>query len=93
LSTVNLLNLFIHSLLNGTAITSELLINPSKPKLVVTVLYNSFHRYNWLTLFVQGLGGKVEGKRPLGRPRRKWEGGIRMDLREGGWGCGVDSVG
>jgi hypothetical protein len=36
---------------------------------------------------------KPEGKRPLGRPRRRWEKGIRMDLREIGWGCGVDSVG
>jgi hypothetical protein len=26
--------------------------------------------------------GKPEGKRPLGRPRRRWEEGIRMDLRE-----------
>jgi hypothetical protein len=26
------------------------------------------------------------GKRPLGRPRRRWEDGIRMDLREIGWG-------
>jgi hypothetical protein len=25
-------------------------------------------------------------KRPLGRPRRRWENGIRMDLREIGWG-------
>jgi hypothetical protein len=34
------------------------------------------------------LVGKPEGKRPLGRPRRRWEDGIRMDLREiglGGW--------
>jgi hypothetical protein len=31
--------------------------------------------------------GKLEGKRPLGRPRRRWEDGIRMDLRETGlWG-------
>jgi hypothetical protein len=30
------------------------------------------------------LMGKPEGKRPLGRPRRKWEDGIRMDLRETG---------
>jgi hypothetical protein len=28
------------------------------------------------------LVGKSEGKRPLGRPRRRWEDGIRMDLRE-----------
>ena len=28
--------------------------------------------------------GKPEGKRPLGRPRRRWEDNIKMDLREGG---------
>jgi hypothetical protein len=39
------------------------------------------------------LVGKPEGKRPLGRPRRRWEDGIRMDLEEIGWGCGVDSTG
>jgi hypothetical protein len=33
------------------------------------------------------LVGKNEGKRPLGRPRRKWEDEIRMDLREIGLGC------
>jgi hypothetical protein len=32
------------------------------------------------------LVGKPEGKRPLGRPRRRWEDGIRMDLREIGLG-------
>jgi hypothetical protein len=32
------------------------------------------------------LVGKPEGKRPLGRPRRRREDGIRMDLREIGWG-------
>jgi hypothetical protein len=30
--------------------------------------------------------GKPEGKRPLGRPRRRWEDGIRVDLREIGRG-------
>jgi hypothetical protein len=30
--------------------------------------------------------GKPEGKRSLGRPRRRWENGIRMDLREIGRG-------
>jgi hypothetical protein len=35
------------------------------------------------------LVGKPEGKRPLGKPRRRWEDGIRMDLREIGLG-GVD---
>jgi hypothetical protein len=32
------------------------------------------------------LVGKLEGKRPLERPRRRWEDGIKMDLREIGWG-------
>jgi hypothetical protein len=31
------------------------------------------------------LVGKPEGKRPLGRPRRRWVYGIKMDLRETGW--------
>jgi hypothetical protein len=32
------------------------------------------------------LVGKPEGKTPLGRPRRRWEDGIRMYLKEIGWG-------
>jgi hypothetical protein len=31
------------------------------------------------------LVGKPERKRPLGRPRRRWEAGTRMDLREIGF--------
>jgi hypothetical protein len=31
--------------------------------------------------------GKSEGKRPLGRPRRRWEDGVKRDLRVTGWGC------
>jgi hypothetical protein len=31
------------------------------------------------------LVGKPEVRRPLGRPRRKWEDNIKMDLREVGW--------
>jgi hypothetical protein len=37
------------------------------------------------------LVGKPEGKRPLGRPRPRWEDNIRMDLREIGWG-GMDWI-
>jgi hypothetical protein len=37
------------------------------------------------------LVGKPEGKRPLGRPRRRWEDGVRMNLREIGLG-GVDWI-
>jgi hypothetical protein len=35
--------------------------------------------------------GKPEGKRPLGRQRRRWVDNIKMDLREIGWG-GVDWI-
>ena len=34
------------------------------------------------------LVGKTEGKRPLGRPRHRWEGNIKMDLEEVGRCCG-----
>ena len=38
---------------------------------------------------VQGvLVGKPEGKRPLGRPRHRWEDNIKMDFQEVGGGCG-----
>jgi hypothetical protein len=38
--------------------------------------------------------GRPEGKRPLGRPRRRWEGNIKMDLREMGINGGeLDSAG
>jgi hypothetical protein len=32
------------------------------------------------------LAGRPEGRGPLGRPRRRWEDNIRMDLREIGFG-------
>jgi hypothetical protein len=36
------------------------------------------------------LVGKPEGKRPLGRPRRRWVDNIKLDLGEVGWGDGLD---
>jgi len=36
--------------------------------------------------------GKPEGKRPLGKPRRRWVDSIRMDLQEVGCGC-MDWIG
>jgi hypothetical protein len=33
------------------------------------------------------LVGRPEEKRPLGRPRRRWEDNIKMDVREIGWGA------
>jgi hypothetical protein len=37
------------------------------------------------------LVGKPEGKRPLGRPRRRWEDNIKVDLRQIEWG-GMDWI-
>jgi hypothetical protein len=33
------------------------------------------------------LVGRPEGRRPLGRPRRRWEDNIKMNLQEVGWGA------
>jgi hypothetical protein len=42
----------------------------------------------------RALVGKPEGRRPPGRPRRRWEDNIKMDLREVGWGGnGLDQSG
>jgi hypothetical protein len=38
------------------------------------------------------LVGKPEGKRPLGKPRRRWEDNIKIDLQEVGCG-GMDWIG
>jgi hypothetical protein len=44
------------------------------------------------TKFYKALVGNPEGKRPFGRPRCRWEDGIRMDLRRLAGG-GLDSTG
>jgi len=39
------------------------------------------------------LVGKPEGKRLLGRPKRRWEDDIKMDLQDVGWGMnGIDQA-
>jgi hypothetical protein len=37
------------------------------------------------------LVGRPEGKKPLGRPGRRWEDNKKIDLEEGGWG-GMDRI-
>ena len=37
--------------------------------------------------------GKPEGRRILGRPRRRWEDNINMDLQEVGWGYEIERAG
>jgi hypothetical protein len=38
------------------------------------------------------LMGRPEGKRQLERPRRRWEDGIKMDLRKFGWGVWIGFI-
>jgi len=42
----------------------------------------------YISLLHRVLVGKPEGKRPLGRPRRRWEDNIKMDFQEVGGGSG-----
>jgi hypothetical protein len=39
------------------------------------------------------LVGRPEGRRPLGRPRRRWEDNIKMDLWETGFGVWIGFIG
>jgi hypothetical protein len=41
----------------------------------------------------RALVGKPEGRRPLGRPRLRWEDNIKKYLPEAGWGHGLDQSG
>jgi len=36
---------------------------------------------------IEGFGGRPEGRRPLGRPRHRWEDDIKIGLQEVGWDC------
>jgi hypothetical protein len=44
--------------------------------------------FNFPQASPQGLLGKPVGTRSLGRPKRRWEDNINMDVQEVGWGCG-----
>jgi hypothetical protein len=44
-----------------------------------------YNFYFYKNISYRILVGKPEGKRPLGRPRRRWADNIKMDLREVGW--------
>jgi len=48
------------------------------------------HTWEWRGVY-RGLVGKPEGKRPLGRPSRRWEDNIKMDIQEEGCG-GMDWI-
>jgi hypothetical protein len=71
----------------------QLLLTVNFPRLVVFLerpcMTDAAHKNIFFLKHCRYLLGKPEGKRPLGRPRRRLEDGIRMDLREIGLGGGV----
>ena len=71
-----------------------LLLLYSSPNIVRVIKLRRLKRAGHVAHMEEGRGvhkvlvGKPEGKRPLGRPRRRWEDNIKMDLEEVGRGCG-----
>jgi hypothetical protein len=64
-----------------------------KKKCVYYVLSNGhISSVGILRKVIQIVGGKPEGKRPLGRPRHRWVDNIKRDLGEVGWDY-VDWIG
>ena len=65
----------------------------SSPNIVRAVKSRRVRLAGHVARLVEGRGvyrvlvGKPEGKRPLGRPRRRWEDNIKMDLQEVGCVC------
>ena len=70
----------------------------SSPNIVRVIKSRRMRRAGHVTRMGEGRGvyrvlvGKPEGKRPLERPRRRWEDNIRMDIQEAGLGY-VDWIG
>jgi hypothetical protein len=65
----------------------------SSPTIVRVIKSRIMRWAEHVALTVEGRGvyrvlvGKPEGKRPLGRPRRRWEDNVKADLQEVGCGC------
>jgi len=75
-------------------IRSEAIWNPySSPNIVRVIKSRRIRWAGHVACMGEGRGvyrvlvGKLEGRKPLGRPRHRWEDNIRMDLREVGCGC------
>ena len=89
-----LIKAMIKNFLNTIYVFCELSDLYSLPN-IVRVVKSRRMRWAWhVARMGEGRGvhrvlvGKPEGKRPLGRPRRRWEDNIKMDLKEVGESCG-----
>ena len=67
----------------------------SSPNIVRVIKSRRMRWAGHVALMEEGTGvhkvlvGKPDGKRPLGRPRRRWEDNIKMGLQKVGKDCGV----
>jgi hypothetical protein len=64
----------------------------SSPHIVLVIKSREMRRAGYVARMGEGRGtyrvlaGRPEGRRPTGRPRRRWEDNIKMNLQEVGWG-------
>jgi hypothetical protein len=88
--------LFLYVYLNSLHVSSnneELNGLYSLPNIVLVIKSRRLRWAGHVVRMGEGRGvervlvGKPEGKRPLGRPRRRWEDNVRMDLQKVGCGC------
>jgi hypothetical protein len=63
-----------------------MLRNVTKGLGIGRILCNDLRHGKWMRGAYNILVGRPEGRRPLGRPRRRWEDNIKMYLRETGFG-------
>jgi hypothetical protein len=72
----------------------ELLSLYSSPNIIRVIKSRRMRWAGHVARMVEGRGvyrvlvGRLEGKRPLGRPRRRWENNIKLDVRE----IGIDGA-
>jgi len=77
----------------GNCITRNLMICTAQPNIVRVIKSRRMRWVRHVARMREGRGvyrvlvGKPEGKRPLGKPRRRWEDNIKMDIQEAGCGC------
>ena len=87
-------NTFLNTLFSNTLSLTFLSDLYSLPNIVRVVKSRRMRWVGHVARMGEGRGvyrvlvGKPEGKEPLGRPRRRWENNIKMDLQEVGGGCG-----
>jgi hypothetical protein len=71
--------------------SSPTIVRVIKPR-IMRLAWHVARLEEWRGMY-RVLVGKPDGKRPLGRPRRRWEDNIKIDIQEVGFGGGMDWIG